>query len=308
MDKKVSIIGAGNVGSSLARELFSMGLADIVLLDIVEGLPQGKALDISQCATFNAKAPRIKGTNDYADTAFSDLVVITAGASRRPGMTRDQLLEINAKVVSEATSKVAQHSSDAIIIIVTNPVDVMTYLALKISGFPSKRVFGLSGALDGARFASFISEELNIPAAEIEPCVIGEHGQNMIVIPRLTMVQKNPLPKITDKITIEKLIKLTINGGAEIVAHLKTGSAYYAPAAAAASMVKAVLNDERKLISCAAYLKNDYGMSDIITGVPVLLGRSGIMQTVNIPITSAEQEALEKAVQATRDTIAKLNL
>ncbi len=308
MDNKVSIIGVGNVGASLARELFGMGLADIVLLDIIEGLPQGKALDISQCASFSPASPLISGSNDYTDTAFSDVVVITAGVSRRPGMTRDQLLEINTRIVSEATEKAVENSPDTILIIVTNPVDVMTYLALRVSGFPKKRVFGLSGALDGARLASFISKELNVPATEIDPCVMGEHGNHMVVIPRLTMVKKKALTTLTDKETIARLVRHTVEGGAEIVANLKTGSAYYAPAAAAASMVKAVLNDEKKQICCAAYLENDYDLSDIITGVPVRLGRSGILNVVNLPLSSPEQAALEKAAQATRDIIARLNI
>jgi malate dehydrogenase len=242
--KKISVIGAGNVGASLAQRLAEKGCADVVLLDIIKGLPQGKALDILQSSSVTGCDAGITGTNDYKDTTGSEVVVITSGTTRKPGMTRDELLKTNARIITEVTRNIVRYSPDCTIVMVTNPADAMTYLALKVSGFPPSRVVGLSGVLDSARLSSFITAELKVSVSEVSSIVLGEHGQNMVVIPRLATVKGKPITELLPRETIERLVEHTVNGGAEIVSLLKTGSAFYAPAAAAARMVEAIIMDK----------------------------------------------------------------
>jgi len=300
---KISVIGAGNVGASCAQRLAEKGFADIVMLDIVEGLPQGKALDIQESAPINGFDFSITGTNDYKDTANSDIVVITSGAARKPGMTRDDLLKINMKIISDVTGNVARYSPDCIIMIATNPVDAMVYLALEVSKFPRNRVMGLSGVLDGGRLRTFIAEELKVSAQNITACVLGEHGKSMVVIPRLTMVDGVPLTQLLSPEKIKSLIERTVGGGAEIVGLLKTGSAFYAPSAALASMVEAVIMDSNKILGCGALLDGEYGITDTVLDVPVKLNRNGIEQIIELNLTEDEKENLLESAKAVQGLI-----
>ncbi|MEE9583716.1 MAG: malate dehydrogenase [Dehalococcoidales bacterium] len=308
IEAKVSIIGAGNVGASLAQRLAEQGYNSVVLLDIIEGLPQGKALDIAESAPVLGFNSRISGTNSYRDTAGSDVVVVTSGSGRKPGMSRDSLLRANVKVVSGVIGNVAQHSPQCIIIMVTNPVDAMTYLALEVSRFAPGRVLGLSGVLDSARLCSFIAAELDVAPAEVAASVIGEHGPNMVIIPRMTTVKGKPITSLLPPETIDRLVKRTINAGAEIVSLLKTGSAFYAPSAAVARMVEAITLDKKEIMPCAAYLQGEYGIKDIVIGVPVKLGRSGIEQIVELELTLEEKKALVHSAKAVRRTINAMRL
>jgi malate dehydrogenase len=303
MAYKISVIGAGNVGASLAQRLAEKGYADIVLLDIIEGLAQGKALDILESAPIIRFSSSIIGSNEYQDTANSDVIVITSGAGRKPGMTRDELLRTNVKIASEVTQNITKYSPDCIIVMVTNPVDAMTYLALKVSRFALNRVVGLSGVLDNARLSSFIANELKVPVTEVSSYVLGEHGQNMLVIPRLAVVKGMPITKLLPQETINRLIKRTINGGAEIVSLLKTGSAFYAPSAAAAGMVEAIILDKKEILPCAAYLQGEYGISDVVIGVPVRLGKKGIEEIIELELTLEEKKALKGSAEAVRKLI-----
>jgi len=300
---KISIIGAGNVGASVAQRVAEGCPSDIVLVDVVEGLPQGKALDIRQSAPVLGFGSRVSGSNDYADTAGSDLVVITAGIGRKPGMTRDELIHTNKKVLTDVTHNVVKHSPDCIIIIVTNPVDAMTYLAHHVSGFPRQRVLGLSGVLDGARLGSFIVDELGAAPSEVETLVIGEHGQHMVVLPRLCKVKGKPLTELLPEQRIYELIERTIGGGAEIVSLLKTGSAYYAPSASVARMVKAIVFDEKAVMPCSAVLDGEYGFSDVALGLPLKLGENGIEEIVRLDLEDGEKKALADAAGAVKKTI-----
>ncbi len=300
---KISVIGAGNVGASLAQRLAEKGYADIVLLDIVEGLPQGKALDILQSSPVTGCDAGISGTNDYQDTADSEVVVITSGASRKPGMTRDELLKTNARIITEVIQNVVRYSPECILIIVTNPVDAMTYLALKVSGFPSSRVVGLSGVLDSARLSSFIAAELKTSVLEVSSLVLGGHGQNMVVIPRLATVKGTPITELLPQETIQKLVERTVNGGAEIVSLLKTGSAFYAPSAAATRMVEAIIMDKRETLPCAAYLQGEYGIKDVVIGVPVRLGKTGIEEIFELELTSEEKAALRSSAEVVKQLV-----
>jgi malate dehydrogenase len=308
MPRKISVIGAGNVGASLAHRLVEKDLADIVLLDIVEGLPQGKALDIYQSSPITGFSSKITGTNDYMDTTGSDMVVITSGISRKPGMTRDELLEINAKITSEVTQNVVRYSPDCIIIVVTNPVDMMTYLSLIISGFKPNRVLGLSGVLDSARFSTLIADELDASPAEIPSFVLGEHGKNMVVIPRLATIKGKPITELLSENTINQLVAGVVNGGAEIVNLLKIGSAFYAPSVAAARMVAAIILDKKEVLPCAAYLQGEYGIKDVVIGVPVKLGKHGIEEILEFDLTSTEKEALQNSAGAVRKLIESIKL
>lgn len=297
---KISVIGAGNVGASLAQRLADKGLAEIVLLDIIEGLPQGKALDMFQSTPVTGCDAIITGTNDYKDTADSDVVVITSGASRKPGMTRDQLAKTNAAIITGVTDNVVKYSPDCIIVMVTNPVDAMTHLALKVSGFPKNRVVGLSGVLDSARLSGFIATELNVPVSQVSSLVIGEHGQNMVVIPRLATAKGKPITELLPDETVQKLVERTVNGGAEIVGLLKTGSAFYAPAASAARMAEAIITDKEEILPCAAYLQGEYDINDVVIGVPVKLGKNGIKEIVELELTPEEKAALKSSAEAVR--------
>ena len=308
MLKKISIIGAGNVGSSLAQRLAEKGCDDIVLLDRIEGLPQGKALDILQSAPILDFSGCLTGTNNYRDTAGSDVVVITSGAGRKPGMSRDELLKMNMASVSEVTRNVVSHSPDSIVIVVTNPVDAMTYLALRESRLPRGRVLGLSSVLDSSRLSSFIAAELNVLASEVSALVLGEHGRNMVVIPRLATVKGRPLTEILPQETIRRLVERTINGGAEIVGLLKSGSAFYAPSAAAARMVEAIALDKQEIMPCAAYLEGEYGIKDTVISVPVKLGKSGIEQIIELELAGDEKKALTDSAEAVRKLIDTMKL
>ena len=308
MLKKISIIGAGNVGSSLAQRLAEKGYDDVVLLDKIEGLPQGKALDILQSAPILDFSGCLTGTNNYRDTAGSDVVVITSGAGRKPGMSRDELLTMNMASVSEVTRNVVSHSPDSIVIVVTNPVDAMTYLALRESRLPRGRVLGLSSVLDSSRLSSFIAAELNVLASEVSALVLGEHGRNMVVIPRLATVKGRPLTEILPQEAIKRLVERTINGGAEIVGLLKSGSAFYAPSAAAARMVEAIVLDKQETMPCAAYLKGEYGIKDTVISVPVKLGKSGIEQIIELELTGDEKKALTDSAEAVRKLIDTMKL
>jgi len=300
---KISIIGTGNVGTSLAQRLAEKGHANIVLLDIIEGLPQGKALDILQSSPITGCDINITGTNDYQDTAGSDVVVITSGASRKPGMTRDELAKTNAGIITEVTQNIVRHSPGCIIVMVTNPVDAMTHLTLKVSGFQPSRVVGLSGVLDSARFSSFIAAELKVSVSEVSSIVIGEHGQNMVVIPRLATARGKPITELLPNEAIQRLVERTVNSGAEIVSLLKTGSAFNAPAAAAARMVESIIMDRKEILPCAAHLQGEYGVNNVVIGVPVRLGKKGIEEIVELELTLEEREALRNSAEAVRKLV-----
>jgi len=283
--------------------LAERGYADIVLVDIVEGLPQGKALDILESAPITGFDTDIIGTNDFEATANSDVVVITSGLSRKPGMSRDQLLMANRDIVTEVTGNIAKYSPGSIIITVTNPVDVMTCLTLQTSRFPKNRVFGLSGVLDTARLRTFIAAELNVSPADVFACILGQHGANMVVIPRLSTVGGKPLTKILPEETINKLVERAINGGAEIVGLLKTGSAFYAPSAAVARMVDAIILDQKKILPCTTYLQGEYDIEDTVITVPVKLGQNGIEQIIELALNNEEKQALTKSAAAVRELV-----
>ena len=272
-------------------------------MDIVPGLPQGKALDILQSAPILNFDTRLTGTNSYQETAGSEVVIITAGLFRTPGMTRDELLLTNMKIVAEVTSNVVKYSPECIIIMVTNPVDAMTHLAIQTSKFPRNRVIGLSGVLDAARFSSFIAAELKVSPADISACVLGAHRRNMVVIPRLTTVKGTPITKILPQETIDKLVERTIKGGREIVDLLKTGSAFYAPSAAIARMAEAIVLDKKEILLCAACLEGEYGIKDTVIGVPVKLGKRGIEQIIELKLTAEEKQALANSAEAVKQLI-----
>lgn len=307
MLKKISIIGAGNVGASCVQRIAERGYADIVLVDIIPGLPQGKALDILESAPILNFDSHLIGTNSYEETANSDVVIITSGLGRKPGMTRDELLLANMNIITEVTRNVVNYSPNCIIIMVTNPVDAMTYLAIKTSGFPPNRVFGLSGALDATRLRSFIASELNVSVADVFACVLGEHGKNMVIIPRLSTVSGIPITRILPQETIDRLVERTIKGGAEIVDLLKTGSAFYAPSAAVAQMVEAIILDKKQVLPCATYLNGEYGIRETVISVPVKLGKAGIKEIIELELTSEEKEALATSAGAVQELVKTMN-
>ncbi len=308
MRSKVSIIGAGNVGASCAQRIAEKGYADIVLVDIVPGLPQGKALDLLESAPVLNFDCRVTGSNSYEETADSDVVVITSGLARKPGMTREELLQANKEILTGVTRNVAKYSPNGIILMVTNPVDAMTYLALKTSEFPPGRVLGLSGGLDTARLRSFIAAELGVAVSDVFACVIGEHGKNMIAIPRLSTVAGVPITELLPKETINRLVERTVNGGAEIVGLLKTGSAFYAPSAAVTQMVDAIMLDRKQVLPCAVYLQGEYGIRDTVISVPVKLGRAGIEEIIELELTQEEKTDLVRSAGAVRELIKVMGL
>jgi malate dehydrogenase len=300
---KITIIGAGNVGSSTAQRLVERGLAEVVLLDIVEGLAEGKALDIAQSAPVLKTDISISGTNDYKDTAGSALVIVTAGLFRKPGMTRDQLLAANAEIVGGIVKNVAQHSPQCVILMVSNPLDVMTYLAFKVSGFPRHRIVGMSGALDSARLGSFVAAELKVSPRDVSPWVLGAHGLNMVVIPRLTTVRGRPITELLPAETIERLVERTVHGGREIVDLLKTGSAFYAPSAGVARMAEAIITDNKDSLPCAAVLDGEYGIKGSVIGVPVRLGKKGIEEIIELSLSAEEKQKLYDSAQGVKKLI-----
>jgi malate dehydrogenase len=309
MDKKVTVIGAGNVGATAAQRLAEKELADVVLIDIIEGVPQGKALDLTEASPIEKHDAKITGANSYEESAGSDIVIITAGIPRKPGMSRDDLISTNAKIMKDVTTNVAKLSPDAVLIIVSNPLDAMCHVAYDASGFPKNRVIGMAGILDSARFRAFISMELNVSIENTNAFVLGGHGDTMVPLPRYSTVAGIPITEMMPADRIDALVDRTRNGGAEIVSLLKTGSAYYAPASAAVEMAEAILKDKKKILPCAALLKGEYGINDLFIGVPVKLGAGGIEDVIEITLTDDEQKALNKsasAVQELVDTLAKL--
>jgi malate dehydrogenase len=305
---KVTVVGAGNVGATVAQYIVERELADVVLTDVIEGLPQGKALDLLQAGPVHRYDSRLTGANDYGPTAGSDLVVITAGLARKPGMSRDDLLQKNAEIVGGVVEEVARLSPESILVVVTNPLDAMAQLAWKVSGFPKHRVVGMAGILDSARFRAFIAQELQVSVENVTAFVLGGHGDTMVPLPRYSTVAGIPITELLSKERIDALVTRTANGGAEIVNLLKAGSAYYAPGAAVVEMVEAILKDKQKILPCAAYLDGEYGIKGLFVGVPVKLGRRGVEQVIQIRLTAEEQAALERSAGAVRELVQKLKV
>ncbi len=307
MRNKVTVVGGGNVGASCAMNLAFKELADVVLVDVVDGVPQGKGLDMLQSGPIEGYDVTITGANDYEATANSDVIVITAGLARKPGMSRDDLLLANYEVVKSVTEKVAQHSPNAILVLVTNPLDAMCWTAYKTSKFPKHRVIGMAGVLDTARFRTFIAAELNVSVENVTAVVLGGHGDTMVPIVRLSSVSGIPLTELMDQATLDRLVDRTRTGGAEIVKYLKTGSAYYAPSAAAVEMVESILKDKKKVLPCAALLEGEYGVKGLFVGVPVKLGSKGIEKIYEIKLTDEEKAALTKSAAAVQELVDVLN-
>jgi len=306
MKNKVSVIGAGGVGATAAQYIVEDKLADVVMVDIVEGLPQGKSLDLLETGPVRRFDNILSGSNDYKDTANSDIVVITAGLARKPGMSREELLMKNSEIVKSVTDKVIKGSPNSIIIIATNPLDVMTYLCWKLSGFSPKRVLGMAGALDSARFRAFVARELNVSVKDTQALVLGGHGDSMVPLPRYCTVSGIPITELISKERIDSIVERTRKAGGEIVDYLKTGSAYYSPGACVAEMVEAILKDKKRLLPCAAYLNGEYGLKDVYVGVPVILGDSGAERIVEVDLTKEEKDALHVSAEIVRKNIAKL--
>ena len=304
---KVTVVGAGNVGATAAQRIVEKQLADVVLIDIVEGLPQGKALDMMQSALVENFDTTITGTNDYADTAGSDVVVITAGIARKPGMSRDDLLATNAKIVGSVTEQIVANSPDCIIIVVSNPLDVMTQLAFTKAGFDSKRVIGMAGVLDSSRYACFIAEALDCSIKDVRPMVLGGHGDTMVPVPQYSTVNGIPITELLPADKIEAINDRTRHGGAEIVKYLKTGSAYYAPSSSAVAMVEAILLDTGRVLPCCALLTGQYGVQDLYCGVPVELDKTGIRRIIELPLNETELAGLQNSVSAVKELGSKLS-
>jgi malate dehydrogenase len=303
MDKKITVVGAGNVGATAAQRIAEKAMADVILIDIVEGTPQGKALDLAQAAPIEKHDVQLIGTNSYEPSAGSDIVIITAGIPRKPGMSRDDLLATNKRIVKDVTEQVARFSPDAVLIIVSNPLDAMCHVAFEASSFPKNRVIGMAGVLDAARFRAFIAMELKVSVENIHACVLGGHGDAMVPLPRYTTVAGIPITELLPPELIDELVARTRDGGAEIVSLLKTGSAYYAPASAAVEMAESILKDRKKILPCAAYLEGEYGIQGLFIGVPVKLGAGGIEQIIEIKLTPEERTALGKSAAAVRELV-----
>jgi len=301
---KVSVIGAGKVGSTLAQRLVEKDLAHVTLLDIVEGRPQGLALDLMQAAGIERHSSVLTGTNSYDDTADSDVVVITAGLPRKPGMSRDDLLQTNAEIVVEAARQVVARSPNAILLVVTNPLDTLTYLVWRVSGLPPERVMGMAGILDSARFQTFIAWELGVSVLDVTTLVLGGHGDLMTPLTRYSTVNGVPLPELLDPAALDRLVERTRHGGAEVVGLMKTGGAYYAPASATCQMVAAILHNQSRLLPVSAYLRGEYGLNDLFLGVPIRLGRQGVEQIVELDLTPAELMSLQTSGRSVQQMIA----
>lgn len=301
--KKITVIGAGNVGATAAQRLADKELGDVVLVDIIEGMPQGKALDLAEAAPVEGYDSRLVGSNGYKETANSDIVVITSGIARKPGMSRDDLLKTNAGIVGSVTDEVMKHSRNPILIIVSNPLDAMCHVAFKHSGLPKERVIGMAGVLDSARMRCFIAETVNVSVENVTAFVLGGHGDTMVPLPRYSTVAGIPLPDLLPKEKIDQLVDRTRNGGAEIVNLLKTGSAYYAPSAAVVEMVEAIVKDKKKILPCAAYLDGEYGIKGLYVGVPVKLGEAGIEEIIQINLTTDERSALQRSAAAVQELV-----
>ena len=303
---KIAAIGAGNVGASVAQYCAELELGDVVLTDVVEGLPQGKALDLTEAGPIRGYDSRVTGSNDYADIEGADVAVVTAGLARKPGMSRLDLLEKNGQILSGICENIRRYAPEATVIIVTNPLDVMVYLAYQKLGFPAARVMGMAGCLDSARMRSFVAMELGVSMKNVDTMVLGSHGDDMVPLPHYTTVSGIPITKLLPHERIDAIVERTRKGGGEIVALLKTGSAYYAPAASAARMVQAIVRDEKQLLPCAAYLTGQYGLEDIYMGVPCLLGKGGVERILELEISEADQASLHKSAQEVRTGISAL--
>ena len=303
MKKKVTIVGSGNVGATAAHWIIDKELADVILVDIVEGIPQGKALDLLQSGPIEGFDCEVVGTNQYEDTSDSDIVIITAGLPRKPGMSRDDLLIKNYEIVKNVTEQIVKHSPQSILIIVSNPLDAMVQTAYRVSGFPKNRVIGMAGILDSARFRTLISQELDVSVENIHAFVLGGHGDTMVPLPRYSTVSGIPITDLLSSEKIDALVKRTANGGAEIVSLLKTGSAFYAPSAAVTEMVEAIFKDKKKILPCAAFLEGEYGINGLFVGVPVKLGKNGIEEIIQIALQPEEEEALKNSAAAVKELV-----
>lgn len=306
--KKITVVGGGFVGATCAHWVAAKELADVVLVDIIEGMPQGKGLDLLEAGPVEGFDVNVMGTNDYADTADSDLVIITAGIARKPGMSRDDLIGINTGIVKDVTANIVKHSPNAFLIVVSNPLDAMVYVAHQVSGLPTNRIVGMAGVLDSARFRTFIALELGVSVKDIQAFVLGGHGDTMVPLPRYTTVSGIPIPDLMSADRIEALVDRTRKGGGEIVNLLKTGSAFFAPSASAVQMAEAILKDQKRILPCAAYCDKEYGVGGYFVGVPVLLGAGGVERVVEIQMTPEERAAFDRSVQAVRDLVKELKI
>jgi len=306
---KITVIGAGHVGATAAQRIAEKELAnEVILVDVIEGLPQGKGLDMYESAPVEGFDSKVIGTNSYNETANSDIILITAGIARKPGMSRDDLQKTNADIVKSCTAESVAKSPQAIIIVVSNPLDVMTYVAMKVSGFERHRVIGMAGVLDSARFRTFIAMEMNVSVEDVSAFVLGGHGASMVPLPRYSTISGIPLPDLMDKATIDRLVKRTRVGGIEIVNYLKTGSAYYAPSSSAVQMIESIVKNKKRILPCSVWLKGEYGVTDVFAGVPVKLGKNGMEEIIQIKLTADEQAALNKSAADVKASIAKLSL
>jgi malate dehydrogenase len=307
MRKKVTVVGAGNVGATTAQRLAEHRVADVVLVDIVEGVPQGKALDLLEAAPIEGHDFKLTGANDYGPSAGSDVVVITAGLARKPGMSRDDLIKTNMKIVQGVTQEVVRTSPEAVLIVVSNPLDVMCHVAYRVSGFPRVRVIGMAGVLDAARLRAFLAQELDVSPENVQALVLGGHGDTMVPLPRFTQVSGIPVTDLLPARRLEEIMQRTRQGGAEIVNLLKTGSAFYAPASAAAQMVEAILFDQKKILPCSVFLQGEYGIKDLFVGVPVKLGEGGVREIIELKLNEEERQALFRSADAVKSLVAVLD-
>jgi malate dehydrogenase len=309
MVNKITVVGAGNVGATTAQRIAEKELArTVVMVDVAEGIPQGKGLDQYQSAPIEGFDSRVIGTNGYEETAGSEVVVITAGIARKPGMSRDDLLNTNAGIVKQVSENIRQSSPDAILVIVSNPLDVMCYVAKQVSGFPRERVIGMAGVLDTARYRAFLAEAMDVSVRDIQAMVLGGHGDTMVPLVSYTTVSGIPVTQLLERSKLDAIVDRTRNGGAEIVKHLKTGSAYYAPSAGAVQMVESIVLDQRRILPCAAWLEGEYGMRDLFLGVPCKLGRRGLERVIEVELTGQERADLERSAAAVREPMAALSL
>jgi len=306
---KITVVGAGNVGATAAQRLAEQELARaVVLVDVIEGVPQGKALDQWESAPIEGFDTRVVGANDYGPAAGSELVVVTAGIARKPGMSRDDLVRTNADIVKQVSQEIKRHCPNAIVVVVSNPLDVMCWVTKQVTGFPRERVFGMAGVLDTARYRAFLAEALDVSVEDVQAMVLGGHGDTMVPLISYTTVSGVPVTQLLDRSTLDKIVERTRNGGAEIVAFLKTGSAYYAPSAAVVQMVAAIARDKKRVLPCAAWLEGEYGLSGIYCGVPCKLGRKGLEQILEVKLAAEEQAALKKSADAVKETMAAVKL
>jgi malate dehydrogenase len=309
MVNKITVVGAGNVGATAAQRVAEKELAkQVILVDVIEGVPQGKGLDQWQSAPIELYDSRIIGTNGYDETEGSDIVIVTAGIARKPGMSRDDLMNTNAGIVKSVSENIARSSPNAIVIIVSNPLDVMCYVAKKVTGFPKNRVIGMAGVLDTARYRAFLAEALDISVRDIQAMVLGGHGDTMVPLVSYTTVSGIPITQLMDRAVLDKIVDRTRNGGAEIVSFLKTGSAYYAPSAGAVQMAEAIVQDQKRILPCSAWLEGEYGLDGIFLGVPCKLGRGGLEKVLEVELTSAERVALGKSADSVREPMSKLSI